>query len=265
MKRREFLKLGATGLIAFALGYHSHALAIDRSAKEVGGKTFVEIHDLDPWNYNQGYVERLDDLLDRIGVNKREYFLIPANRDDVDALKHAPRFVEYVRQRILGRYVLGHHGLIHWPMDEERWIFEFTNLNREEAEQKCQKAMKIHKEVFGLPPDGGEAPPNWSYSAEALKTFLEHYPYVSAYKVVFPREKTPLIAQAFAPTFQIKAAENALAKFEGEVEHYKPANLRVVFHPQDTASKYFEEVAYRVINAIEAKGYELSAYKKIFA
>jgi len=83
-------------------------------------------------------------------------------------------------------------------MDEERWIFEFTHLNREETREKCEKALEIHEEVFGRPPDGGEAPPNWSYSAEALRTFLEYYPYVCTYRIVFSRNRPPLIAQALA-------------------------------------------------------------------
>jgi len=41
---------------------------------EPEGKCFIEIHDLDPWNYNQGYLEKLDDYLDEVGIHRREYF-----------------------------------------------------------------------------------------------------------------------------------------------------------------------------------------------
>jgi len=114
VERREAIKLAITGIAAFTLGLYSRQPILGRTAIEEDyeekayGKCFIEIHDLDPWNYNQG------------GINRREYFLIPANRDDPEALKHNPQFVEYVKQKILGRYPLGHHGLIHWPMDEER-------------------------------------------------------------------------------------------------------------------------------------------------
>ncbi len=152
----------------------------------------------------------------------REYFLIPANRDDMDALKHNPEFVDYVKKKIMGKYVLGHHGLLHWPMDEERWIFEFTYLNREETREKCEKALEIHEEVFGCLPDGGEAPPNWSYSAEALRTFLGYYPYVCTYRIVFSRDRPPLIAQAFAPTYGIEDPEKSIEKFRKDLEYYDP-------------------------------------------
>jgi len=165
----------------------------------------------------------------------------------------------------LGKYPLGHHGLIHWPMDEEKWIFEFTYLNREETRRKCEKALEIHRRVFGQPPDGGEAPPNWSYTAEALKTFLEYYPYVCTYKIIFPRKKPPLIAQAFAPTFGIKNPEENIENFRKDLEHYDPMTLRIVFHPQDIKSNGFKEVAYKVFEMIEAKGYTLSTYRKLFA
>jgi len=33
-------------------------------------------------------VERLDQFLNLMGINEREYFLIPANRDDIDVLEH---------------------------------------------------------------------------------------------------------------------------------------------------------------------------------
>ena len=88
MKRREVLKLELTSLAAFAVGFYSHGIMIGERAEGVEGRRFIEIDDLDPWNYNQGYVERLDQLLNLMGVNEREYFLIPANRDDIDALEH---------------------------------------------------------------------------------------------------------------------------------------------------------------------------------
>ena len=262
MKRRDVIKIGLTGLAAFALGFYSRQIQFTQPIETIG-KCFIEIHDLDPWNYNQGYLEKLDDCLSEIGIEKRQYFLIPANRDDMDALKHNPEFVSYVKRKILGRYVLGHHGLIHWPMDEERWIFEFTNLNREETRAKCEKAMEIHKEVFGCPPDGGEAPPNWSYSAEALTVFLEYYPYVCTYKVVFLRKQPPLIAQAYAPTFGIEDPGKSIEKFQKELEYYDPETLRIVFHPQDTKVKGFEEVAHKTFSLIEDKGYKLSLYEEI--
>ncbi|RLG05972.1 MAG: hypothetical protein DRN59_03775 [Thaumarchaeota archaeon] len=271
MERREAIKLAITGIAAFTLGFYSRQPILGRTAIEEDyeekayGKCFIEIHDLDPWNYNQGYVEKLDDLLDQLGINRREYFLIPANRDDPEALKHNPQFVEYVKQKILGRYPLGHHGLIHWPMDEERWIFEFTNLNREKTREKCEKALKIHEEIFGRPPDGGEAPPNWSYSAEALKTFLEYYPYVCTYKIVFLRKKQPIIAQAFAPTFGIENPGESIEDFRENLKHYNPATLRIVFHPQDAKSANLEEVACRIFNIIEDEGYILDTYERLFA
>ena len=33
-------------------------------------------------------MERLDQFLNLMGINEREYFLIPANRDDIDTLEH---------------------------------------------------------------------------------------------------------------------------------------------------------------------------------
>ena len=90
MKRREVLKLGLTSLAAFAVGFYSHGIMIGERTERAKGRCFIEIHDLDPWNYNQGYVERLDQFLNLMGVNEREYFLIPANRDDIDALEHNP-------------------------------------------------------------------------------------------------------------------------------------------------------------------------------
>jgi len=60
MKRRVVLKLG----------FYSHGMMTDERAEGVEGRCFIEIHDLDPWNYNQGYVERLDRFLNRIGVNE---------------------------------------------------------------------------------------------------------------------------------------------------------------------------------------------------
>lgn len=116
-------------------------------------------------------------------------------------------------------------------MDEERWIFEFTFLNREETRRKCEKAIEIHREAFGCLPDGGEAPPNWSFSAEALKVFLEYYPYVCTYKVIFPRDRPPLIAQAFAPTSEVSDPEKNIEAFRRELEYYEPSVLRIVFHP----------------------------------
>ena len=88
MKRREALKLGLTSLAAFAVGFYSHGIMIGERAEGAEGRCFIEIDDLDPWNYNQGYVERFDQFLNLMGVNEREYFLIPANRDDIDALEH---------------------------------------------------------------------------------------------------------------------------------------------------------------------------------
>ena len=88
MKRREVFKLGLTSLAAFAVGFYSHGIMIGERAEGAEGKCFIEIHDLDPWNYNQGYVERLDQFLNLMGINEREYFLIPANRDDIDVLEH---------------------------------------------------------------------------------------------------------------------------------------------------------------------------------
>ena len=264
MRRREVIKLGITGVLAFAAGFYSRSMPSARPV-EPEGKCFIEIHDLDPWNYNQGYMEKLDDYLDETGIHKREYFLIPANRDDIDALKHNPDFVDYIKKRILGKHVLGHHGLLHWPMDEEKWIFEFTHLNREETREKCEKALEIHEEVFGRPPDGGEAPPNWSFSSEALRVFLDYYPYVCTYKVVFPRGRPPLIAQAFAPTFGITDPDESVEKFREELEYYEPTILRIVFHPQDVRSEGFEKVFHRAFGLIEDKGYELSTYKEVFA
>ena len=89
MRRREAIKLGFTGILAFAAGFYSRSMPSVRPV-EPEGKCFIEIHDLDPWNYNQGYLEKLDDYLDEVGIHRREYFLIPANRDDIDALKHNP-------------------------------------------------------------------------------------------------------------------------------------------------------------------------------
>lgn len=112
MKRREAIKLGIAGALAFTAGFFSHPILAEKHVR-LEGRCFIEIHDLDPWNYNQGYLERLDDSLDEVGIRKREYFLIPANRDDINALKHSPEFVDYVKKKILGKYVLGHHGLLH--------------------------------------------------------------------------------------------------------------------------------------------------------
>ncbi len=223
---------------------------------ELEERYFVEIHDLAPWVYEEDYLQKLDDYLDSAGVNKREYFLIPANRDDLNALEHNPEFVDYVKQKILGKYVLGHHGLLHWPMDTDNWVFEFTYLNEEDTRRKCEEAMRIHKKIFGCLPDGGEAPPNSSFSAEAMKTFLEYYPYVCVYRFVFIRDKPPLMAQAFTPTWEIKDAEESIKTFKKDLEYYNPAVVRITLHPHDTRSEDFEEAAQQVFNLIEDKRYE---------
>ncbi len=56
MKRREATKIGATGILAFMAGFYSRSIAYARPV-EPEDKCFIEIHDLDPWNYNQGYLE----------------------------------------------------------------------------------------------------------------------------------------------------------------------------------------------------------------
>ncbi len=50
--------------------------------------------------------------------------------------------------------------------------------------------------------------------------------------------------------------------FMEEIDYYKPTVIRIVLHPQDTKSKDFKEVAERVINIVESRGYELSTYKE---
>ena len=114
-------------------------------------------------------------------------------------------------------------------------------------------------------PDGGEVPPNWSFSAEALEVFLEYYPYVSVYKFVFVKNAPPLIAEAYLPTSGIESFEKSVKTFREEIEYYDPTVVRIIFHPQDTRSKDFREVAQQVFNLIESKGYELSTYKEVFA
>jgi len=199
-----------------------------------------------------------------LGINKREYFLIPSSKDDREILRHNPEFVNYIKQRILGKYPLGHHGLLHWPMDEENGIFEFTYANREETRKKCEEALKIHKKIFGRPPDGGEVPPNWSFSIESLEVFLEYYPYVCVYKFVFPKAKPPIFAQAYLPTSGIESVEKSVSMFEEELNYYEPTVVRIVMHPQDTMSEYFQEVAYQAFSLVEDQGYKLSTYKEVF-
>ncbi|MCD6536428.1 MAG: DUF2334 domain-containing protein [Thaumarchaeota archaeon] len=261
MKRREVLKLGVTGALAFAAGLYVRSV-ISAKPEKIKGKYFVEVHDLAPWVYQAGYLQKMNDYLDNIGINRRDYFLIPSNKDDKEILEHNPGFIGYVKRKILGRYPIGHHGLLHWPIDEENGVYEFTYANKEQTRKKCEEAVRIHEKVFGRPPDGGEVPPNWSYSPEALETFLEYYPYVSIYDFVLIRDGPPIFAQAYLPTSGIEDPEKSAKMFLQEIDYYKPDVVRIVIHPQDTKSEYFEEVAERVINIVEGRGYELSTYER---
>jgi len=74
-----------------------------------------------------------------------------------------------------------------------------------------------------------------------------------------------LLRQATSPSLTIiESIEKSISMFEEELDYYEPTVVRIVIHPQDTASEYFQKVAYQAFSLVEDRRYKLSTYKEVF-
>jgi len=260
MKRRDFIKLIGSFAIGNLVGFFTSTLKQPKVERmeELSNFLFFEIHDVSPFFFDE--IKRLNKSLDELGINKREYFLIPASPEDPNILAKHPEFVNYVKKEIVGRFEVGNHGLYHFPMDETHKIYEFSHLNRKETLEKYKKALEIHQRFFGEKPKGAVFP-NWAYSSEALAVFTEKFHYVSDLKLVFGKKRN-LIGEALTLTWQIEQPIKRLEWFEKWLNYYQPKNLRVILHPQDVRSKDFFFLLTNVLQRVE-KDYTLKSYAEI--
>jgi len=265
MKRRNFIKLVVGGLVAGSLGgiwlsnlKTQETKKIEEVSEKLSNFLFFEIHDVSPFFFEE--IKRLNEIFDEFGINKREYFLIPAAPNDLNLLTKHPEFVNYIKKEVRGKFELGNHGLYHFPMDEINGLYEFSHLNRKETLEKYKKAVEIHKKFFGMEPKGA-AFPNWAYSSEALAVFTEKFEYVSDLKLVFGKNRN-VIGEALPITWQIKKPIKRLEWFREWLKHYEPRNLRLVLHPQDTHSKDFPSFFERLLKEVE-QDYSLKSYAEI--
>jgi len=258
VNRRDFLRS-----IALAGGLAGLKFDVPAGYVAVAGRFYtIEIHDIAVWDFKPGYLQKLDDILDKFGVFNREYFVIPASGD----LKNEPDFLNYLKSKIIPKYKIGQHGLTH-DFDQNKNP-EYSGLNYADAAKRNQEGIKLMEQFLGVVPDRF-AFPYWSRHPEALRATVDMYKLVHELHVIIqggPARKNAEILVAGVTDFtrEPESKEKALKNFEDHLNYFEPAVLRILLHPQDTKFEGFEAILSGILSGAQKAGYEPIITDKLF-
>lgn len=234
----------------------------------VSGKFYtIEIQDVAPWAFKLGHLQKLDGVLDKLGISTREYFVIPADVEHPETLlKNAPEFIEYMKAKVIPKYKVGQHGLTH-GLDQNKNP-EYSGLNYEDAAKRNQEGIKLMEQFLGVVPDRFSFP-YWNRHPEALKATVDMYKLVHELHLIIhggPARKNAeiLVAGVTEFTLEPESKEKALKNVEDHLNYFKPAVLRILLHPQDTKFEGFEAILSGILTKAQKAGYEPIITDKLF-
>lgn len=252
INRRDYLLLAgkvslATGL---ALAWHRREdqgpllRNLLQNLNKPSKNGFIELDDVSPAPGRLECVKTLDHILDQIEDStgkkiKRNYFVIPQeldaqrNVDVVYKLGDNPEFCEYVKSR--NDVEIGQHGLHHYPMDEEKNIFEFTDgsgWSNPPGKRMDQGKVEI-RENLGVEPKMFKFP-NWAHNDDALKAAVERYPLIADYDQLIYHGK-PMDIRTYLSSWQLDKT-NIDLRIDEAVKGLDNETYRITLHPQDVES-----------------------------
>ncbi|MFB6088844.1 MAG: DUF2334 domain-containing protein [Candidatus Aenigmatarchaeota archaeon] len=260
LTRRDFLKIGALSILDLAIPFGS-----SKAATKGDGEMIVEIHHNSPRFYESGFMQRLDESLDKLSLKKREYTIVPVEEcvtedplvNDFYPISNNSDFLDYVQENYVGKFPIGQHGFNHSPANSEG-EFEYSNLNEGEARQLNKAGIEEMLDSLYLRPDRF-VPPNWSLSDEAFETALDMYDVLfGRFNIYKKRGNSPLEihrGNAYSITWDSDSFEEKRELVDG-IFSEEPQLFRFVIYPKDVDSEAFEDVLEYTIDQARDNGYE---------
>ncbi|MFB6088843.1 MAG: DUF2334 domain-containing protein [Candidatus Aenigmatarchaeota archaeon] len=233
----------------------------------------TEIQDLNPRYWDLEFVEKTDEFMDKMGIEKKEYFITPKLEHPPDIenpdrrifypLYESPEFVEHVTNNYIGKSKIGQHGYNHWSLNYWGDGYEYTHLDAEEAHERNEKGKEIIHDTLGVWPDGFVFP-NWD-SGDDLEVFcttLDDFGLILGQNVITKKHEnryselqSPIFAPAGNYTWEAHSPEERMDQIDEYLSRDPPV-IMGVFNVQDFRFDGAEDVGRYFIERAREEGYE---------